>query len=78
MAHLFRTHFAGALDRSMSFKLSEFQASFQKIFAFLMEKKVHLTTDFMLLGIMLVTLYLSLEELGGEYPVAKIYHEAQT
>ncbi len=78
MAHLFRAHFAGALDRSMSFKLSEFQTSFQKIFAFLMEKKVKLTTDFMLLGIMLVTLYLSLEELGGEYPVANIYNEAQT
>lgn len=76
MAELFRAHFGQALDEPMAFELEKFQASFQAVFNFLMEKKVKLTTDFLLLGVMLVTLYLSLEELGGDYPVAKIYRES--
>jgi predicted unusual protein kinase regulating ubiquinone biosynthesis (AarF/ABC1/UbiB family) len=78
MATLFRAHFGQALDAPMSFKLETFQKSFQAVFTFLMEKKVHLTTDFLLLGVMLVTLYLSLEELGGEYSVAAIYRTSVT
>jgi predicted unusual protein kinase regulating ubiquinone biosynthesis (AarF/ABC1/UbiB family) len=77
MAHLFRAHFGSALDEPMAFRLKSFQQSFQAVFAFLLEKKVKLTTDFLLLGVMLVTLYLALEELGDEYPVAKIYHQSQ-
>jgi hypothetical protein len=73
MATLFRAHFGQSLDAPMTFRLETFQKSFQAVFSFLMEKKVHLTTDFLLLGVMLVTLYLSLEELGGEYSVAAIY-----
>jgi hypothetical protein len=78
MATLFRAHFGQSLDAPMSFKLETFQKSFQAVFTFLMEKKVHLTTDFLLLGVMLVTLYLSLEELGGEYSVASIYKASAT
>lgn len=77
MALLFRAHFGSALDEPMAFRLKSFQQSFQAVFAFLLEKKVKLTTDFLLLGVMLVTLYLALEELGDEYPVAKIYHQSQ-
>lgn len=78
MATLFRAHFGQALDAPMKFRLATFQQSFQAVFTFLLEKKVHLTTDFLLLGVMLVTLYLSLEELGGEYPVAAIYKASAT
>jgi predicted unusual protein kinase regulating ubiquinone biosynthesis (AarF/ABC1/UbiB family) len=74
MARLFRAHFASA--DCMEFRLDTFQKSFQSVFAFLLEKKVRLSTDFLLLGIMLVTLYMALEECGGEYEVARIYHEA--
>lgn len=77
MAQLFRAHFGSALNEPMSFRLMSFQQSFQAVFAFLLEKKVKLTTDFLLLGVMLVTLYLALEELGDEYPVAKIYQQSQ-
>ncbi|MBY0515294.1 MAG: hypothetical protein K2P81_00190 [Bacteriovoracaceae bacterium] len=77
MASLFKAHFGQALDAPMKFKLDEFQKSFQSVFSFLLEKKVKLTTDFLLLGVMLVTLYLSLEELGGDYPVAEIYRDSQ-
>lgn len=77
MAELFRAHFGTALDTPMAFNLEAFQKSFQTVFAFLLEKKVKLTTDFLLLGVMLVTLYLSLEEIGGEFAVAEIYHRAQ-
>ncbi len=76
MASLFRAHFGQAIEAPMRFELAGFQHSFQAVFQFLLEKKVQLTTDFLLLGVMLVTLYLALEELGGEYPVAKIYRSS--
>jgi hypothetical protein len=77
MERLFKAHFGKAIDEAMDFKLSSFQDSFEKVFQFLMLKKVKLETDFLVLGVMLVTLYQSLESLGGKYEVAKIYHQAQ-
>ena len=58
----------------MTFGLEEFQKNFQGVFNFLLEKKGRLSPDFALLGIMLVTLYLSLDELGHSYDVKKAYH----
>lgn len=78
MKRLFKAHFGSAIDQPMTFQLSTFQASFQNVFSFLLKKKVKLSTDFLILGVMLVTLYLSLEELGGAYPVADIYRRSKT
>ncbi len=77
MAELFRRHFGDALEGPMRFELQSFQASFQKIFEFLMHKKVHLTTDFLMLGVALVTLYLTLEDWGHEHAVSQIFHRYQ-
>lgn len=77
MKRLFKAHFGSAIDQPMEFKLASFQESFQNVFSFLMKKKVKLSTDFLILGVMLVTLYLSLEELGGSYPVADIYKKSK-
>ncbi len=77
MKRLFKAHFGSAIDQPMEFRLSTFQDSFQNVFSFLMKKKVKLSTDFLILGVMLVTLYLSLEELGGSYPVAEIYKRSK-
>lgn len=77
MKKLFKAHFGSAINAPMEFKLERFQESFQNVFKFLMLKKVKLSTDFLILGVMLVTLYLSLEEIGGSYQVADIYKKSK-
>lgn len=77
MAQLMKENFGASIQGPMRFELQAFQRSFQKVFQLLLEKKVQLSTDFVLLGIMLVTLYSALEELGGEFHVARAYQEAQ-
>jgi hypothetical protein len=77
MERLFKAHFGDTLKVPMSFNLKTFQDSFHNVFDFLMKKKVKLSTDFLILGVMLVTLYLNLEELGGSYPVAEIYKKVR-
>lgn len=70
---LFKNHFGGVKQDAISFNLKEFQDSFKNIFHFLMEKKVKLSTDFLLLGVVLTTLYLSMEKIGGEHDVKQAY-----
>ena len=55
--------------------MEDFQASFAKIFQTLVNNKIQLDKNFLYLGIMLVTLYLSLSELGGEYEVSTIFKD---
>ena len=78
MKQLFRNHFGASLDEPMSFNLVDFQKTFLKIFEFLMEKKVVLSSEFMLFGIYLVTLYLGLEKLGQKHAVKKLYLDVHT
>lgn len=66
---LFINHFGANKNAPMKFNLDTFQASFKEIFLFLMKKKVKLSTDFLFLGVTLVTLYLHLESLGDSYDV---------
>ncbi|OYW78781.1 MAG: hypothetical protein B7Z19_06555, partial [Polynucleobacter sp. 32-46-5] len=51
----------------------DFKNSFINIFHFLLEKKVRMSADFMYLGLMLVTLYLHLEELNQPLNVRTIF-----
>jgi hypothetical protein len=78
MKGLFRNHFGSSLNESMKFNLMDFQRTFLKIFEFLMEKKVMLSSEFMLFGIYLVTLYLSLEKSGEKHDVRKLYLEVRS
>lgn len=73
--NLFRGHFGDSLDHPMRFNLQRFQETFKKIFEFLIRKKVKLSSEFMLFGIYLVTLYLSLEGSGTEHSVKKLFLE---
>lgn len=75
MAELLRAHFETA-NGAMHFKLENFQQSFQKVFEFMVQKKAKLGGDFLLLGILLLTLYLGLEELGQRHEVDRLYQEA--
>jgi hypothetical protein len=72
---LFRSHFGESLEHPMSFNLKDFQESFLRIFQFLVEKKVRLSSEFMVFGIYLVTLYLTLEEGGYHHSVKAIFLE---
>ena len=61
----------------MAFNLKSFQESFLKIFQFLVEKKVRLSSEFMVFGIYLVTLYLTLEQGGFQHSVKSIFLEVE-
>jgi len=73
---LFRASFGGEANVPMKFELEAFQHSFQNVFKFLMERKVQLGPDFVLLGLNLITLYLALEELGQSWSVPQHYQTA--
>lgn len=75
MKSLFRSHFGSARDLPMRFNLEDFQKTFLSVFEFLMEKKVSLSSEFMLFGAYLVTLYLALQKAGGNHEVGRIYRE---
>jgi hypothetical protein len=75
MKSLFRSHFGSARDLPMRFSLEDFQKTFLSVFEFLMEKKVRLSSEFMLFGAYLVTLYLALQKAGGSHEVGRIYRE---
>ncbi len=73
--NLFRSHFGESLDRDMVFGLAGFQESFLKIFQFLVRKKIKLSSEFMVFGICLVTLYLALEKGAFAHAVRSIFLE---
>lgn len=73
LAALFKGHFGSSVNQEMVFELEGFQASLVKITHFLLEKKVRMSTDFLYLGIYLVTLYSALEKSRVRLNVKKIY-----
>ncbi len=76
MEQLFRRQFGGSREGEMTFRLSEFHSAFHDVFEFLVEKSMRLTPDFLTLGVLLVTLYASLEELGERHDVAALFRAA--
>lgn len=73
LGQLFREHFGSSIDQPVKFELQKFQQSLVKITDFLLEKKAHISTDFLYLGIYLVTMYDALERTGVAVDVKKIY-----
>lgn len=76
--NLFRSHFGESLEHPMRFELKGFQETFLRIFEFLVRKKVKLSSEFMMFGIYLVTLYLTLEGLGSEHSVKALFLEVDS
>ena len=54
------------------------QSSFIRIFQFLLEKKVKLSSEFMVFGIYLITLYLALEEGAFEHSIKALFLESES
>jgi hypothetical protein len=70
---LFKGHFGPSVNQEMIFDLENFKSSLIKITHFLLEKKVRMSTDFLYLGIYLITMYSSLEESRVRLNVKDIY-----
>lgn len=73
LANLFKSHFGASLTGEMSFDLETFKTSFIKVADFMLEKKVKISTDFIYLGIALITIYSSLEKTQAKVNVKNIY-----
>lgn len=70
---IFRKHFGAAQTGEVEFKLDHLRDGIVSMAHFLLEKKTKITTDFLYLGIYLVTMYGTLEETGEALPVKEIY-----
>lgn len=70
---LFKTHFGAGGSEPIHFKLQEFQESFYHMFKFFVDNSVELKSDFMFLGIYLVTLYMNLENCNEKIDVKKCF-----
>lgn len=77
LGDLFREQFGKALDEDMQFDLEHFKTSIIKMSDFMLKRKVHISKDFLYLGIYLVTLYSTLEETNAKLPVKQIYLEVR-
>ena len=64
-------HF-GIDQRSQRFSIDAFKASFDELFAFFVSHQYKLHSDFVFVGFYLITLYLTLEQLGQSHNVRKI------
>jgi hypothetical protein len=73
MVALIKKHLLGADHGAVAFSSSHFKESFSQFFAVLIENKIKLPTDFIYLGLMLASLHLSLEAIGGAFDCAKIF-----
>lgn len=73
LADLFKMQFGSSISEEVGFELEVFKASLVKIADFLLEKKVKISTDFLYLGIYLVTLYSALEKTRVRVNVKQIY-----
>lgn len=73
---LLREQFGEGAEAPVQFKLSEFNHSFIKLFDHFIHYKVRLHSDFIFLGLYLITLYEHLEKLEIPLDVKGAYLEA--
>lgn len=75
---IFRKHFGAAQSECITFKVDHLRDGIMNMAQFLLEKKARITTDFLYLGIYLVTMYGTLEETGESLPVKEIYFSSRS
>jgi hypothetical protein len=74
LKQLLFNHF-GIDQRSQRFSIDAFKASFDELFSFFVSHDYKLHSDFVFVGFYLITLYLTLEQLGQSHDVRKICAE---
>jgi len=72
---LLASHF-GLEQGAQRFSIDAFKASFDQLFAFFVDHEIRLHSDFVFVGFCLITLYLTLEQLGQAHDVRGICAEA--
>jgi hypothetical protein len=70
------SHFGAADQGPIEFNLEHFKNSFHELFVYLKRKNIRLTSDFIFLGIYLVTLYLALSKIGQAVDVKQAFVQA--
>ncbi|WP_439100327.1 hypothetical protein [Congregibacter sp.] len=71
LRELLQSHF-GSQQRSQAFSMENFKRSFDALFNFFIDHDYRLRSDFVMVGLYLITLYLVLEELGESHDVKSI------
>ncbi len=71
-----KKHFGDRSSNTVQFDLRSFQENFVEILKAVSEGKNKLNSEFIVLGLMLITLYASLEKLGKPIDVKKCFDEA--
>ena len=79
METLLRKHFGESLNQAqnetlVSFSIEHFKSSFHAVFEEAQSSDAKFHPELTFVGVMLVTLYLSLEALGEKYPVNEVYY----
>ncbi len=69
---VFLKHFSNGRTDEISFDLNVFKNSFAEIFKTLVKNKITLDKNFLYLGIMLISLYITMNEIGGKYKISEI------
>ena len=72
---LFTKHFGFGDQSQVSFNLNDFNDSFSILFKFFIENEIKIKTDFIFLGVYLITLYQNLELKNSSYDVRAIVLE---
>jgi len=70
------SHFGEASNSKVEFDLASFRESFHSLFLHLKKHDITLPSDFLFLGVYLVTLYWGLEQIGVGLDVQKAFKEA--
>ncbi|MEE4279549.1 MAG: hypothetical protein V2I82_13865 [Halieaceae bacterium] len=68
---LLRAHFGASTD-AQRFSIEDFRSSFNALFDFFIDNNYRLPSDFVLVGFYLITLYISLDQLGSRHNVRSI------
>jgi hypothetical protein len=73
LKELFKNHFGSGDQTQVEFDLETFNDSFAELFKFFVAHEVEIKTDFLFLGVYLITLYQNLEQIGGSHNVREAF-----
>lgn len=75
MKDLFYKHFGEGRVESVKFSLENLQESFNAIFSYFLKEDIPLNPEFAVLGVNLVTLYLTLQDIPHDLDVSGVFKE---
>ena len=75
MKELFLNHFGEGKNAEIKFSLKKLQVSFNEIFSYFLKEDIPLNPEFAILGVYLVTLYLTLEDIPDALNVSDVFKD---